>query len=76
MKTSLTTAYQQINMTVNENGDAAMFIFPLNILGNATSDATSFASTINDSTFNPVSGTGGESIKNKGPLFPSTDAVE
>ncbi len=61
MKTSLASSTVQYTMAVNESGNGCMYIFPVNVLGNATTDATSFVSVINDATFNPNTGVGGTS---------------
>jgi len=50
-------------MTVNASGSGCMYIFPMNVLGDGSTDAKSFISIVNDSTFNPTTGVGGTSTK-------------
>ncbi len=76
MKTSIATATAQYKMSVNASGNGCMYIFPLNVIGDAVTDSTAFVSVVNDATFNPATGIGGTSEKFVGPLLGSTAAIE
>jgi hypothetical protein len=75
-KTSIATSTNQYDFHVNASGTGAMFILPRNALGNGLTDPTSFVSTLSDPTFNPITGVGGLSVTNPGPLFDSAAAIE